>query len=130
MGNKGGCIMDKKISKISAVKIYKKLNKIDAHIEYLQLNMFEKKQILVKNFYNADYSLNSDLSSNQLVKKIMSCHADFEKIRQLIYDIMFDVPEIDEVFIKEKSDGYVDLEERKKEKIVKEKLVNFFGKEI
>ena len=122
--------MDKKISKVSVVKIYKKLNKIDAHIEYLQLNMFEKKQILVKNFHNTDYLLNSDLSSNQLVKKIMSCHADFEKIRQLIYDIMFDVPEIDEVFIKEKSDGYEDLEERKKEKIVKEKLVNFFGKEI
>ena len=122
--------MDKKISKVSVVKIYKKLNKIDAHIEYLQLNMFEKKQILVKNFHNTGYLLNSDLSSNQLVKKIMSCHADFEKIRQLIYDIMFDVPEIDEVFIKEKSDGYEDLEERKKEKIVKEKLVNFFGKEI
>tara|TARA_R100000479_G_scaffold152801_1_gene88710 strand:- start:82 stop:450 length:369 start_codon:yes stop_codon:yes gene_type:complete len=122
--------MDKKISKVSATKIYKKLIKIDAHIEYLQLNMFEKKQILVKNFYNADYSLNNDLSSNQLVKKIMSCHADFEKVRQLIYDIMFDVPEIDEVFIKQESDGYVKLEERKKEKIVKEKLVNFFSKEI
>jgi NAD-dependent SIR2 family protein deacetylase len=88
------------ISKKSADLIYKKLDRIDHELQYFRYDIFEKKKIIIKNFYNTEYSLNNDLTPNQLVKKLISCQNDFEKLQKIIYDIMFDIPEIEQAYLK------------------------------
>jgi GTPase involved in cell partitioning and DNA repair len=88
------------ISKKSADLIYKKLDRIDHELQYFRYDIFEKKKIIIKNFYNTEYSLNNDLTSNQLVKKLISCQNDFEKLQKIIYNIMFDIPEIEQAYLK------------------------------
>jgi NAD-dependent SIR2 family protein deacetylase len=88
------------ISKKSADLIYKKLDRIDHELQYFRYDIFEKKKIIIKNFYNTEYSLNNDLTPNQLVKKLISCQNDFEKLQKIIYNIMFDIPEIEQAYLK------------------------------